>query len=423
MRRAVILLLALALSGCWLQPGYGPNHQNFDPFETGLTANNVASLRQVWAADVPNTLSFDPLVNGTAVVSAGAEFLPGGAGPAFVVTALGRGSGALLWKRDFLPGPSAPASALGRVLRADADEVLIDMPFAAAGPEVVALDADTGATLRTLPAPGLGDPDAVVVDDHVVAYAAVLNPAGPDPQADIRVFDRATFSPLWSSAPAHDFDALATPTLISQGRLFARGLAGGRPTISAFDLAGCGAAVCDPLFTVPIPQPANPSQQADQLAATDDGHVLVRLRTSAPDARLIDLTADGAQAWVTTLPDVSGVAVAGDTIYATDAVSRVLFALDAATGAVRWQASVADLTGTPIAAGGLVYVAARASAVPSRVESFAAGGCGQATCAPVASIPMGTPTAMSISEGTLFTESHSDLAVDVGQITVFAPTT
>jgi hypothetical protein len=46
LRRASVLLVVLLLSGCWLQPGFGPERQSSNPFETTLTPANVAGVDQ-----------------------------------------------------------------------------------------------------------------------------------------------------------------------------------------------------------------------------------------------------------------------------------------------------------------------------------------------------------------------------------------
>ena len=47
---AVLVVLSVSLSGCWLQPGFGPEHQRWNRFEDQLAAADVASLHQVWVA-------------------------------------------------------------------------------------------------------------------------------------------------------------------------------------------------------------------------------------------------------------------------------------------------------------------------------------------------------------------------------------
>jgi hypothetical protein len=57
----------MVVSGCWLQPGYGPDRQNFNPFESHLTEANAATLQQVWST--PWDVGGQPLVTPVAVIS------------------------------------------------------------------------------------------------------------------------------------------------------------------------------------------------------------------------------------------------------------------------------------------------------------------------------------------------------------------
>jgi len=303
MRRVLAGAAALALSGCWLQTGYGPTHQSSNPFETGLTAGNVASLAPVWSTPVPNEFGAEPLVDGSSVYTAGFEGVD-----TFVVTALGRGSGTPLWHHDVPAEPGVPRAALGTLVRAGPDQVLVAGPGAAGGPVILALDPDTGATQATLPVPGLTDPSWVIADDSVIAYLAATDLTSPQPVANIVVRDRATLALRWSSVSPPDIDSLPTPTLISQGRL----------------------------------------------------------------ARLDALAADGAPEWTTVLSDLGGLAVAGDTVYGTDPVARSLVAFDAASGALRWRADAPGVVGHPAVAGGLVYAEATSAAPRSKSSRPAA---------------------------------------------------
>ena len=56
-------LTALLLSGCWLQPGAGPQHDRFNPFENGLRVDNVASLEQSWSVELEADAVSEPLVS------------------------------------------------------------------------------------------------------------------------------------------------------------------------------------------------------------------------------------------------------------------------------------------------------------------------------------------------------------------------
>jgi hypothetical protein len=93
MRRTGVLVAVLVLCGCWLQPQYGPSHQNFNPFETHLTAANVGRLSPVWRTTLA-AFGGQPLASGRAVYMSGATDES-----TFTVESFERGSGALLWRR------------------------------------------------------------------------------------------------------------------------------------------------------------------------------------------------------------------------------------------------------------------------------------------------------------------------------------
>ena len=48
-RTAGAVALAALLGGCWLQPGFGPVRDGFNPTELSLTVATVSSLRQSWS--------------------------------------------------------------------------------------------------------------------------------------------------------------------------------------------------------------------------------------------------------------------------------------------------------------------------------------------------------------------------------------
>jgi hypothetical protein len=87
----------------------------------------VASLAPVWSMPVPNEFGAEPLVDVSAVYTAGFEGVD-----TFVVTALGRGSGTPLWHDDVPAEPGVPRPALGTLVRAGPDQVLVAVPGAAA---------------------------------------------------------------------------------------------------------------------------------------------------------------------------------------------------------------------------------------------------------------------------------------------------
>jgi len=71
LRAVVVLAMVAALSGCWLQPGVGPDRGNWNPVETALTAATVAGLEPQWSSPIgggPSSYeALAPVVVGNAV--------------------------------------------------------------------------------------------------------------------------------------------------------------------------------------------------------------------------------------------------------------------------------------------------------------------------------------------------------------------
>jgi hypothetical protein len=126
LRRASVLLVVLLLSGCWLQPGFGPERQSSNPFETTLTPANVAGVDQAWSAPVNLVSGGQPLVTGTGVYVAGAAMAAGQ--NVLAVRAFAPGSGAPLWSRDLPLDPTLGRGALVSVAKGGVLTVRIGVP-------------------------------------------------------------------------------------------------------------------------------------------------------------------------------------------------------------------------------------------------------------------------------------------------------
>ena len=408
-RRALLVVLAfLGLSGCWLQPGYGPERQNSNPLEEGLTEDTLGGLHEAWAAPVAVPLGSQPLVTGVAVYLGGVHGT--GEGSTFTVLAVNRSTGAPRWRRDL---PIGPFPGRGAILSVAGDEVLTAR-IAPTGSELVTFDAATGTTLGTVPDSRLVDPDTAVVNHAVVAHRAFALSAGT---YSLVVRDRDTLAQLWT-APIGAFTlGSGDPLIIADGRLYVRDQDTTGPVVKAFDVAGCGAAVCAPVWTAAVPPPAaGETSDATLLAATDDGHILLRRtwNSGTPGGPfghdLVALTTAGTTAWEHPLSELTGVAVAGDEVFvvgrdpASLSGDNALFAITTATGSLTWQAAPPLPRGTPVVAGGLVYVEGDAPAPD--VFVFDADGCGTPTCDDLAVLDTGPGTggiyAMTIAGSTFY---------------------
>lgn len=391
-RRAPALVAAVAvslLSGCWLQPAYGPERQNYNPLEQSLTETNVATLHQVWSVST-STTGGPPLVAGNTVII--------GENPgAGVVRAVSRSSGTVLWEQR--PGRGEVVSTAG-------DEVLI-----VSDQRVIVLDATTGATTSEVPEPSalIGNSE-VAAGDGIVAYRAFRTV--PSIRWELVVRSRETLAELWTAPLSQQFNmGQGSQLLVSGGRLYLQD----GPDIKGFPVEGCGASACSPEVTFPVPPRAGYSDASEVflLAATDDGGLLLHRYTYDGASGvswhdLVALDSDGTLDWELLLRRLDGVAVAGDTVFAvgsatsSGALGRTLFAR---SDSGSWQAQVDRLEGTPVVAGGLVYVE-RGANDGSDVAIFDADGCGGSTCSELETLDI-TPGAgglygMSVAAGTLF---------------------
>src|SRR5262245_21779582 len=66
MKRVGWLLGCVALcavaTGCWPQPGEGPDRSGYNPFETGLTPDTVGGLHRLWSVS-PGDIAGGPVVS------------------------------------------------------------------------------------------------------------------------------------------------------------------------------------------------------------------------------------------------------------------------------------------------------------------------------------------------------------------------
>lgn len=405
-RRALVLVVALGLSGCWLQPGYGPERQNWNPIERELTEANVAGLHERWS--VPSDLEGEPLVTSTAVylggirvVSASERFL--------TVRALSRRSGTLLWQRDL---PVDPSIGHGSVLSVAGDEVLtVRGPMPQPWARFETLDAATGATVDTadvsnLLATATVTATGTVAGDVIASLEAAVTGGG---NVQLVVRSRATFEVQWTAELGRGV-VVTAPLVVAHGRIWvaSEGDDGG-VVMRSYPAGGCSAPTCEPLSSFPVPPPDALFDQiyALPLAVTEDDILLMRRTwlyrgiTAGEDVVAVDN--EGTEVRSTWFTELVGVAAGGDTVVAvgTDRDSTPDRALVAESWTSTWR-SIGAFEGTPIVAGGLVYVAVGTSAV----HAYDLDGCGAPTCDEIASVDLGPGTGgvygMSVAGGMLF---------------------
>jgi outer membrane protein assembly factor BamB len=426
-RRALApVALTLALGGCWLQQDFGPTRQNFNPFETGLTSANVATLAEAWTAPAPS--QDQPLVTAHAVYAGVLTVDPAGPDRAFTVRAVAPGSGAPLWTRtvQVLPrvSPDSPSHGVAGLVAADRDEIVLASQGIGAtfGTAFHVFEPLTGALIDVRQDPRrFVDATSVVLNGGTLAYRAWDVDLG---EQVLVVRSRETFEELWS-APLPDEPVIADrggPLVIAGDRLFVREVIAGTDVkvVRAYALSGCGAATCAPVWTAEVPLPAPPGfddLDVKLVAAADDGHLLLRrsarLAGVLQSDDLVVLTADGELAWTTPLLRFGTVAVAGARVVltgadaATPAGNDTVLALSLHDGALLWRADVPGFAATAtVVAGDLAYVANA-----SRVRVFGAPGCGTPSCPPLADVATagGPVTGIAVTAGTLFVGRNNSL--------------
>lgn len=112
-----VVVLAISLGGCWLQPDFDAGRTRWAPGETTITPANAGDLVKLWDTQLPDGASYllQPISDGGAIYVTGAT--PTGA----IVAALDAGSGQLRWSRqltdpDWRVQAGAPASFDGRIV-------------------------------------------------------------------------------------------------------------------------------------------------------------------------------------------------------------------------------------------------------------------------------------------------------------------
>jgi hypothetical protein len=417
---AAVVATGLALSACqWPQVGFGPEHQRHNPSETDLTLDNVASLAPMWSVDVPGARTEPIVADGRVYVTRDIRGTDAGG---VWVRALSAADGATVWERQIGSGRMpiilpAPNARFGEQLSAG---------FAA-----LRSDGSCVATHGDLdPADGSGavSTDGVVVSPAVTAGSVVVRTSVQtevvagicerDPLV-VRATDVTTGAELWTASPGDHTSLLGgfMPT-VADGRVLVT--QGSR--LHAYAADGCGAATCAPLWSVDLgalvdtPPPVAGNQgQAFVLLDTDvGGNLTTELVAVSGD--------DGAVLWRTDLGVPDGgmdgrpwIAVGGDVVYVTSPDNRLrAFAADGCgmpSCEPLWSASISDVPGPPVVAGGVVHVG-----TTGEVYAFDASGCGSPSCSPVASIRSpGWAGDLSVAQGKLFVAGGDT-------VTAYAPT-
>jgi hypothetical protein len=415
------VLLSTTASGCfWQQPGYGPEHARYNPSEDTLTAGNVGTIAERWSVDFPGRTISEPLISG------GGVYLTSRSDADSAVQALRLSSGAALWEHPVESGtPMVLASGVtfsgGSLWLSHLDFGASPCPTALTG-----LDPDNGDVVASDP---MGNPVSDLVTSGTVAAYTVSTQCLADGPDMLVVRDADTRATQWT----YTFPGPSGTPTVSDGVIYVHGAG----TLYAFTATGCGAATCSPLWA----RTMGGSQQTFDVVVAD-GHLFVIrpetfvhpvFGTTVPGATLSAHAADtGDFLWSKTYfgddPElgtgwgrIEGIAVADGTVYvaasletAGDPVGTVDAFPAAGCGSTAcnpaWSGAL-PATATPglVVGGGVVYVGATAAAAGAGgVAAFDTTGCGSSTCSPLVTVPVtGTPTGMSLAQGTLLVRSSA----------------
>jgi outer membrane protein assembly factor BamB len=395
-RTGTAVLLAVTLSGCWWQQtGGNAGQTRNNPLEIQLTAANVDRLALRWSTSAPGRLS-EP------VTDARRAYVTHTASGESAVRAYELTTGSLAWERA-LPNTGAKFEVTPPVEFSGAD-LLVSHP---ARPPVTPcadlrrLDPSSGDTLAVRTAHLVTT--ATVTSGSIVAHTEARI-CDPDFLGDhhLVVRDAATLEILWTA----NLDSLSNvPPTIADGRIYVN-QAG---NILAYDAAGCGAPVCQPVWT----------NSGDGFAVNDpivaaNGQVYLRrsFRVEVPPNGVYEYgllealdADDGTLLWQapysagTDNGDAGGVdeiAVTDDRVYvvagrnqgAGTPYQRVLEAYPAsgcgrAECTPEWSSPLDGSYLRLMIGGNVVYATDGAKLV-----ALAADGCGAATCRPLASVPV-----------------------------------
>jgi hypothetical protein len=418
------IVVTLALSGCWEQIGHGANHTWSNPGENQLTTANVASLDEAWSVSFQGRVDDEPIVSGGRVIVS--EWGTGSDGVATMdVHALRATTGTPAWSTNLFAGTSIfdirtfdPSIAAGNVW-VGFNFATVTGRFESCYSDTMRLDPATGAVVS--PEGGFGSTVVEAGRNLVQVRGDLLQQQPAEPPrppwcgvggtpATLVVRDRETLATKWTapdqaaSGPPVGLLGALGPTVAGDKVVLAT-----MGAVRAYALDGCGAATCEPVWTMPLPV-GEVGVVGAPVAGPDDQLFVVLVHASPFRTELVSLSrATGAVNWTAHLSDTLDtdvrLATAGDRLYVSG--GRVFDAggCGAATCAPLWTVTPAGGAAGPVVAGGVVYEAG-----PGEIHAYDAAGCGAATCAALVEVPVdGTPTALSVSDGHLYVTNGTEL--------------
>ncbi len=355
----VVLVAVVGLTGCWLQPGFGPERAAYNPIEATVGPTNVARLHVIWNATLDAAPAQDPVVvPGKVLVTDPVD-----------LSALNFGSGTRIWTDVLDPNIQRVGDAT------------------ISGPNVYVPDLSTTATRSFDTGTGQEGPhvasgdygSAIVQGSKIVSEESGI---GQVHGVGVSVDDLRDPTLSWSSTESLVGVGVPngpSPTSAAVGSdRFFFGLGG---EVIAYPLAP---PTCPPSPMPPLPVPCTPLWTAD-VAFTATSPVLDRHTVYAGTATGIAAIAatTGTVQWSADLGSAvtQAPAVADGVVYAGTADGR-LVALAAqgcasSTCGPLWSGTLpSPISAQPAVGNGVVYT----GSVDGSLHAFAAAGCASATC-------------------------------------------
>jgi eukaryotic-like serine/threonine-protein kinase len=324
-RSASATFQVVSAIGNWLQFGYSAQGGRANPFETTITTANVAQLTLDWSA---------PLGGGGGIpgeaVYGSTVYADDGTG----IDALDAATGKLLWFSSTMGGGSTASSYISPAV----DNGVV---YVGGGDNhIYAFDAQTGATRWTF------NPNGQIGSSPTVANGVVYNTANV---GHVYALDGTSGAVLWNFQVGAGDGVGQTPAVANGVVYFV--------TVDGIAYA-LNASTGAQLWQSHIGSPG----EGINMPAVDNGVVFVVSAAPYPSTQgevvALDATT-GTTKWTAYTPfyGTSGLALANGMIYVST-ISNGVYAFDEATGALKWQVSVAMGFSAPAVANGVVYVGA-----------------------------------------------------------------
>lgn len=399
--------ISLFLSACWAQPGFDGAHTRWNPWEDQLTAANVATLTEVWSAELPGW-SYEPLVAG------GRVFLPVWDDGPMGVRAIDAATGQTVWEETVTP-PEVSAST-PRLTFVEGELWLDYSALCAHGTARLdtdgnVLDLDT----TTVPMSRAVQSGPYLVQSHLDSCMSNMSQT-------LSVRDSQTLETLWTANREGD---IGRSLSVSGDLVFWDD--------AVYQLEGCGAPTCTPIWEHSDGGRIIGAGHGTDVFVIQPGPVPYY---TPPEFYAVSRTTGEAKWFMSFQLDsyqggYRGHAVDDQHFYLTPSGSNsMLLAFDVnGCGAsvcppTWWASDNSGESGTaPTVAGGVIYV----GGADGIIHAYAADGCGSLGwllgCTEIASIDTGFGEVgidtMSVADGRLF--AASEPTDGTYQVKAFAP--